>query len=242
MNGSLEANRVLIDGIRAADISASVEILVCPPFPYLASVAEALGSSQVAIGAQTVSEFSQGAYTGEVEAGMLCDLGVTYALLGHSERRSIYGESDEAVAAKFKTAVAAGLKPILCVGETLEEREAGQTEAVVSRQIQVVVEHCGINAFKEAVIAYEPVWAIGTGRTASPEMAEAVHTSIRSLIASHDDSLAAGMRILYGGSMKAANAADLLSQENIDGGLIGGASLVADDFMAIASAAAGLSG
>lgn len=238
MNGRRDANKALVDGILAkTDAAPGVELLVCPPYPYLGDVSTALGGTAVALGAQSVSEHASGAFTGEVEADMLSEFGVSYVLVGHSERRSLYGETDSDVAAKFQAATKAGLKPVLCVGETLEEREAGQTRDVVTRQIDAVLNLCGISAFANAVIAYEPVWAIGTGKTATPEMAEEVHAQIRQQISAHDAKIAQATRILYGGSMKAANADGLLSQANIDGGLIGGASLAADDFMAIAAAA-----
>ncbi len=238
MNGRREANKALVDGILAqTDTAPGVELLVCPPYPYLSEVSSALAGGSVALGAQSVSEHSSGAFTGEVEADMLSECGVRYVLVGHSERRSLFGESNADVAAKFKAASNAGLTPVLCVGETLEQREAGETRDVVSQQIDAVLDLCGISAFDGAVIAYEPVWAIGTGKTATPEMAEEVHAQIRQQISAHDAKIAQETRILYGGSMKAANADGLLSQANIDGGLIGGASLAADDFMAIAVAA-----
>ena len=237
MNGSRDSNAALLNGIVAGAPAGNVELLVCPPYPYLADVAETLQASDIQLGAQSVSEHAQGAYTGEVEASMLVDLGVSYVIVGHSERRSLFGEGDAAIAGKFLAAVKAGLKPILCVGETLEEREADETDSVVTRQIEAVIGRCGVKAFKDAVVAYEPVWAIGTGRTATPEMAEDVHALIRKRIESEDRSIGAAIRILYGGSMKPANAAGLLEMPDIDGGLIGGASLAAEDFLGIAAAA-----
>lgn len=243
MNGSRKANAGLLDAIleRRGEAQA-VELLVCPPFPYLVEVGERLrsagGSPAVALGAQDVSAREPGAYTGEVAAAMLSEVGCEYAIVGHSERRSLHGEDDALVAGKFVAAQSAGLTPILCVGETLEQREANETEAVIERQVSAVVERAGIDAFARAVIAYEPVWAIGTGRTATPEQAGEVHAAIRALLAGHDAKIAGDLRILYGGSCKAANAAGLFAMPDIDGGLIGGASLDAAEFTAIAAAAA----
>ena len=241
MNGSSAVNAELvagiIDGVPAGD---GFTLLVCPPFPYLAAIAAQAGGSAVRVGAQNVSEHDKGAYTGEVSPGMLRDVGCEYVIVGHSERRSLYGETSAQVAAKFVAAQAAGLTPILCVGETLEEREAGTTEAVIDEQLDAVLDAAGAEAFAAAVIAYEPVWAIGTGMTATPEQAQDVHKHIRGRLAAQSDSIAAGVQILYGGSMKGENAAGLLGQPDIDGGLIGGASLKAEDFLAIASAAAAL--
>ena len=240
MNGSNAANAELLDGIVSGVPDGSgFSMLVCPPFPYLAAAARMLRGSGVKLGAQTVSEHESGAYTGEVAPAMLKDIGCEYVIVGHSERRAIYGESSFQVAAKFKAAQAAGLTPILCVGETLEERESGATESVVDYQLGAVLDAAGIAAFASAVIAYEPVWAIGTGKTATPEQAQDVHRHIRAKLAEQDADVAAGVRILYGGSMKGDNAAGLLGMPDIDGGLIGGASLKANDFLAIASAAAG---
>ncbi len=210
---------------------------VCAPFPYLAQVQGLLTGSPVAWGAQNLSQHEKGAFTGEVSAGMLRDFGCAYVIVGHSERRALYGESDEVVAAKYEAAQKAGLTPILCVGETLEEREGGVTEQVVARQLDAVTARCGVASLAKAVVAYEPVWAIGTGKTASPEQAQAVHAFIRGRIAAQDKAVADGLVIQYGGSMKAANAAELLSQPDIDGGLIGGASLEAKEFLAICQAA-----
>jgi len=239
MNGDSASNTELVAGIIAgAPESDRVKLLICPPFPYLAAVAGQVAGSRVALGAQTVSEHTAGAYTGEVAAPMLRELGCEYVIVGHSERRSLYGESSDAVAAKFKAALAAGLRPILCVGETLAERESGNTEAVIDKQLNAVLAGVGIAEFATAVIAYEPVWAIGTGMTASPEQAQDVHSHIRAALSGHDVDIAASLQILYGGSMKGENAAGLLAMPDIDGGLIGGASLKAADFLAIAEAAA----
>jgi triosephosphate isomerase len=239
MNGSNEANEALVSGIVAGVPEGSgFRLLVCPPFPYLSAVAAQVAGSPVKVGAQNVSEHEAGAYTGEVAPGMLRDIGCDYVIVGHSERRALYGESSFQVAAKFQAAQGAGIVPILCVGETLEEREAGSTESVVDYQLGAVLDAAGIGAFANAVIAYEPVWAIGTGMTATPEQAQDVHKHIRAQLAQKDESIAARVQILYGGSMKGENAAGLLAMPDIDGGLIGGASLKANDFLAIAAAAA----
>ena len=239
MNGSIAANRELVAGIAAGVPAGSgFSMLVCPPFPYLGSVGSALEGTAVRLGAQNVSEHASGAYTGEVAPSMLKDLGCEYVIVGHSERRAMYGESSFQVAAKFQAAQGAGLTPILCVGETLEEREEGATENVVDFQLNAVLDAAGIGAFASAVVAYEPVWAIGTGVTATPEQAQEVHRHIRARLAEVDAGIAASTQILYGGSMKGENAAGLLTMPDIDGGLIGGASLKADDFLAIAAAAA----
>jgi len=235
MHGSLAENAALLSALKPA--LAGIEAVVCVPFPYLAQAQSELAGSSIAWGAQNLSEHSKGAYTGEVSASMLRDFGCSYVIVGHSERRSLYGESDQQVAAKFIAAQAGGLVPILCVGESLEEREAGITEQVVARQLDAVISAAGIGALATAIVAYEPVWAIGTGKTASPEQAQAVHAFIRSKIAGLDAAIADALVIQYGGSVKAANAAELLAQPDIDGGLIGGASLVADEFAAICQAA-----
>lgn len=239
MNGSNAANKALVagllDGVPEGD---GFELLVCPPFPYLAAVAQQAAGSKVSVGAQNVAEHEAGAYTGETAPSMLVDVGCAYVIVGHSERRAMYGESSQQVAAKYVAAQAAGLRPILCVGETLEERESGTTESVINEQLDAVVELAGIASIANAVIAYEPVWAIGTGMTATPDQAQDVHRHIRARLAIADAELAAKVQILYGGSMKGENAPGLLSMEDIDGGLIGGASLKARDFLAIAQAAA----
>jgi len=241
MNGSTAANTELVAGIVAGVPAGSgFSLLVCPPFPYLASVVAQAAGSAVKVGAQNVSEHEKGAFTGEVAPSMLADIGCDYVIIGHSERRALYGETSAQVAAKFLAAQAAGITPILCLGESLAEREAGTTEAVIDEQLDAVLEAAGVDAFAHAVIAYEPVWAIGTGMTASPEQAQDVHRHIRGRLAAQNENIAAGVQILYGGSMKGENAAGLLGQPDIDGGLIGGASLKADDFLAIAKAAAGL--
>ena len=241
MNGSKAANAELVDGIVAGmPQSDSVELLICPPFPYLAAIAAKLSGTGVALGAQNVSQHQAGAYTGETAPSMLSDIGCTYVLVGHSERRAIVGESSEMVAAKFQAAQDAGLIAVLCVGETQQQREAKQTEAIVDEQLNAVIDGSGIQAFSNAVIAYEPVWAIGTGLTATPEQAQDVHRHIREVLAARDQDVADAVRILYGGSVKGDNAAGLFSKPDIDGGLIGGASLKSADFLAIAEAAASL--
>jgi triosephosphate isomerase len=241
MNGSDAANAELVDGIIAGmPQSATVELLVCPPFPYLAAMAAKLSGTGVALGAQNVSQYESGAYTGETAPSMLSDVGCEYVIVGHSERRAIMGESSETVAAKFQAAQDAGLKPVLCVGETQGEREANQTEAVVDEQLNAVLDAAGIEALQNAVIAYEPVWAIGTGLTATPEQAQDVHRHIREVLAARNKEIADAVRILYGGSVKGDNAAGLFGKPDIDGGLIGGASLKSADFLAIAEAAASL--
>jgi len=237
MHGSRSMATALVNEIAAAK-PASIDVAVFPPFPYLAELAWQYAKSGLGIGAQDVSEHEgQGAYTGEVSAAMLADIGAQWALVGHSERRHYHGESDELVARKFAAARAGGLTPILCVGETLEQREAGQTEAVIARQLHAVLALNGIASFDTAVIAYEPIWAIGTGRTASPEQAQQVHAFIRSQLETEDVMIARLTRLLYGGSVKAANAAVLFAQADVDGGLIGGASLAASDFLGICAAA-----
>jgi triosephosphate isomerase len=238
MNGSKASIKTLLDGLKAgiAGVQAA-EVAVCPPFVYLDDVAQQLRGTRIAVGAQNVSNEPSGAFTGEISASMLKDFGCTYVIVGHSERRSFYGDTDLLVAKKFAAARAAGLTPILCVGETLEEREKNITQAVVARQLDAVIELEGAAALGSAVIAYEPVWAIGTGRTATPEQAQEVHAFIRQRIAGHDAGVAAKIQILYGGSVKASNAEVLFGQADIDGGLIGGAALNADEFLAICRAA-----
>jgi triosephosphate isomerase len=236
MHGSLAMAEALVGEVAAA-LPAGVDVAVLPPFPYLAALTEWIAGRRISIGAQDLSEHAQGAYTGEVSAAMLKDIGCTFVLAGHSERRRCHGESDDLVARKFIVAQSAGLVPILCVGETLEERDAGATESVIARQLDAVVARAGIEAFSTSVVAYEPVWAIGTGRTASPAQAQAVHGFIRDKLAGLDGTIAGSLRILYGGSVKPSNAAELFGQLDVDGGLIGGASLVAQDFLAICIAA-----
>ncbi len=238
MNGSLVSNQALLDAIvPAVALLDGMKCVVCAPFPYLAQVRQVLRGSNIAWGAQDLCQFDNGAYTGGVAAAMLTDFGCHYVIVGHSERRSVFGEADEVVAAKFEAALKAGLTPILCLGESLAEREAEVTEKIVARQLDAVVTRSGVRALARAVVAYEPVWAIGTGRTATPEQAQAVHAYIRSRVAAADQAVAAALLILYGGSVKAANSARLFGMPDIDGGLIGGASLIADEFSAICRAA-----
>ncbi|MGK7297302.1 MAG: triose-phosphate isomerase [Candidatus Wenzhouxiangella sp. M2_3B_020] len=236
MNGSTDMAESLAAAVGRGAGGAS-DVAILPPFPYLATVAKALAGTDVALGAQDLSERSEGAFTGDVSGAMLADVGARYVLVGHSERRALHGETDEVAAEKFMAARRAGLQPVLCVGETRDEREAGRTETVIAAQVDVVLGAGGIEAFDAAVIAYEPVWAIGTGLVATPEQAQRVHAFIRARLADHDATIAGQIRILYGGSMKPRNAADLIACDDIDGGLIGGASLDADDFLAIVSAA-----
>ncbi|MCD9007241.1 triose-phosphate isomerase [Luteimonas sp. XNQY3] len=235
LHGSRTFATGLVDAI-AARLPAGVEAIVLPPFPYLPLVAQA--AQGVDVGAQDISAHDTGAYTGEVSAAMVADVGARYALVGHSERRQYHGEADVLVAAKFVAARAAGLVPILCVGETRGQREAGRTEDVIAAQVEAVLAEAGIAAFDGAIVAYEPVWAIGTGLTASPGQAQAVHAFLRGVVARQDARIADSLPLLYGGSCKPDNAAALFSQPDVDGGLIGGASLAAEDFLAIAAAAA----
>ncbi|MBC8520265.1 MAG: triose-phosphate isomerase [Gammaproteobacteria bacterium] len=238
MNGSLESIRALVAGLKSGIGEVNVaEMAVCPPAAYLAEVSALVAGTDIALGGQDLSNAASGAYTGEVAGSMLNDFNCKYVIVGHSERRNIRGESDELVAEKFKAAQDAGITPILCVGELLEEREEGVTEAVCARQIDAVINAYGVAALENSIIAYEPVWAIGTGKTASPEQAQEVHAFIRAHVGKQDQAVADGLRIQYGGSMNAGNAADLLAQPDIDGGLIGGASLKAEDFLAIGRAA-----
>ncbi len=238
MNGSKASIKELLDGIKAGiGEVVNADMAVCAPAIYLADVQSQLEGSAVAWGAQDVSKHESGAYTGELSTSMLKEFGCTYAIIGHSERREYHGESDETVAEKFVAARNAGIIPILCVGETLEEREGGITEQVVARQLDAVIKAVGVDGLVDGVIAYEPVWAIGTGKTASPEQAQQVHAFIRGRVAEGSADVAAKVQILYGGSMNPGNAAELLAQEDIDGGLIGGASLKADSFLDIGRAA-----
>jgi len=238
MNGTRSSIKELLEGVKAgmSDVK-SAEVAVCAPSIYLADVSEQLSGSAVAWGGQNLSTEAKGAFTGEISAEMLLDFKCEYVIVGHSERRTLYGETDEIVAEKFEVARKAGLKPILCIGESLDERESGVTIDVCSRQINAVIEKSGVEALTDGVIAYEPIWAIGTGVTATPEQAQETHAAIRKMIAEKDASVAEKVRIQYGGSMNAANAAELLAMEDIDGGLIGGASLKAEDFLAICKAA-----
>ena len=238
MNGSLEQNQALltavVGGIHSLD---SVDCAVCVPFPYLAQTQTLLNNTRLAWGAQNISQYNHGAYTGEVSASMLVDFGVRFVIVGHSERRALFGESDQLVAEKFKAVQTAELIPVLCVGETLAQREANKTEDVIARQLEAVIELTGVEALANAVIAYEPVWAIGTGKTAASQQAQDVHAFIRNKIAARDNQVAGNVRIIYGGSVKADNARELFAMPDIDGGLIGGASLVAEDFVSICKAA-----
>lgn len=238
MHGSRAANAslvaALLDLIRP---QSSAEVLLCPPYVYLWETGRLLKDTDVQLGAQSVCAEPAGAFTGEVSAAMLKDVGCRYALVGHSERRQVYGEGDALVARKFVAAQAQGLVPVLCVGETLEEREGAATASVVSRQLEAVLSVTGAGAFARAVVAYEPVWAIGTGRNATPEQAQDVHALIRGKVAALDGTIAESLRILYGGSVKASNARDLFAMPDIDGGLVGGASLKADEFARICAAA-----
>ncbi|MEJ6023874.1 triose-phosphate isomerase [Ramlibacter sp. PS4R-6] len=239
MNGSLAANEALVRAVAQGMGNAQCDVAVCVPAPYLAQVAQLRAGTKLELGAQDVSKHEQGAYTGEVSAAMLRELGVRYAIVGHSERRQYHGETDELVADKAKAALAHGVTPIVCVGETLAEREAGQTADVVKRQMAAVI-HVNGHCISEIVVAYEPVWAIGTGKTATPEQAQEVHALLRAQLkaaSTHPERV----HILYGGSMNAANAATLLAQPDIDGGLIGGASLKAPDFLQIIAAASAAS-
>lgn len=237
MHGSLQGNAALLADLVAGTATLTAAVIVCPPYPYLAQVAALLAGSKIAVGAQNLSEQTAGAFTGEVAGAMLKELGCGYVLVGHSERRTLYGESDALVAAKFVAAQQQGLIPVLCVGETQSERDAAQTGQVVARQIMAVIDLVGVAALANAVIAYEPVWAIGTGKVATPALAQEVHAFIRQLVAVQDAALAAELQLLYGGSVKPQNAAELFGQPDIDGGLIGGASLLATDFLAICAAA-----
>ncbi len=236
MNGSLQTVIELVEGIKAGE-AGKARLAVCPPAVYLMKVGGMLDGSGIALGAQNVCDQETGAFTGEISASMLKESGCQYAIVGHSERRALYQESDELVARRFAMATASGLVPILCIGETLEQREKGVTEAVVSRQLDAVIEQQGVSVIGQAVIAYEPVWAIGTGKVATPEQAQAVHGFIREKLATLDAGVADKVQILYGGSMNPANAGELLSKPDIDGGLIGGASLKAADFLAIGQSA-----
>jgi triosephosphate isomerase len=235
MNGSRADNDRWLQQFGAAP--SGCDSVVCPPLVYLAQVAQALAGSALQVGAQNVSERPAGAWTGEVSVEMLRDVGATWVIVGHSERRAAYGETNEVVAAKTERALAGGLRPIVCVGETLEQREQGRTVEVIAAQLAAVLQRCPVPQLCAGAIAYEPVWAIGTGRTASPAQAQEVHAAIRAQLAALEPAGAAALRILYGGSVKPANARELFAQPDIDGGLIGGASLVAADFLAICAAA-----
>ncbi len=238
MHGSRSETRELLDGIqRGLGEAFPAEVMVVPPYPYLPLAASLVADAGLILGAQDISAHAAGAYTGEVSGAMLVDCGCRAVLVGHSERRSLHGETDADVAAKFCAAVEVGLTPVLCVGETLAEREQGQTQAVVSRQIGRVLEAAGIAVFNSAVVAYEPVWAIGTGQTATPAQAQEVHEAIREQLIADDATIGGLVRILYGGSVKPDNAAEIFAQQDIDGGLIGGASLKVESFVSICRAA-----
>jgi triosephosphate isomerase (TIM) len=239
MNGSFVESRKLVSALRAAVGGAThAEMLVAPPYVYLPAVKEWLAGSAILLAGQDLSaRQGGGAYTGEVSGAMLADVGCSHVIVGHSERRTLYGEADAVVATKFLAAQAANLVPILCVGETLAERDAGETERTVRRQLAAVLDAAGVDAFGRAIVAYEPVWAIGTGRTASPEQAQEVHGLIRAMVASRNATIASSLTILYGGSVKGANARALFAMDDIDGGLVGGASLVASEFLDIFRAA-----
>jgi len=238
MNGSRDSIKALLDGLKSG-ISAvdKADVAVCAPYIYLSDVADQLEGTPIAWGAQNVSTEASGAFTGEISASMIKDFSCSYIIVGHSERRTLYGETDDIVAKKFGVVLEAGMTPIFCIGETLEEREKGVTEDVVARQVQAVIDAHGAEALGKSVIAYEPVWAIGTGKTATPEQAQDVHAFIRGMIAKANAGVAEKIIIQYGGSMNAGNAKELLAQPDIDGGLIGGASLKADDFLTICTSA-----
>jgi len=238
MHGGLSDNAALLGAVMAGSKGLQrAQMAVCVPYPYLAQAQQLLGSSRVSWGAQNVSQHAKGAFTGEVSAAMLREFACTYAIVGHSERRALFGEDSDTVALKYQAAAEAGLTPILCLGETLQQREAGETERVVDAQLSAVTSRLSWKALAKGVIAYEPVWAIGTGKTATPDQAQAVHSYLRKRIMSEDAEVAGNLRLLYGGSVKAANAAELFAMPDIDGGLIGGASLDATEFNAICAAA-----
>lgn len=237
LNGSLASNEALLSALRRDIAKGGAECAVCVPAPYLAQVRGLLEGSAIAWGAQDVSRYDKGAYTGEVSGPMLAELGCRYAIVGHSERRTLFGETDALVAEKYAAARRAKLVPVFCVGETLEEREQGRTEAVLARQLDALLAHCGAAELGGGIVAYEPVWAIGTGRTATAAQAQQAHAFLRERVAGRDSKVAEGLRILYGGSVKGGNAAELFAMADVDGGLVGGASLVAEEFVAIWRAA-----
>jgi len=237
MNGTTNSVRELISGIKAGLDGPSCEVVVCPPFVYLPVVAAEIAGSAIKLSAQNMCDKDAGAFTGEISGPMLKDIGCEYVILAHSERRAMFGETDEVAARKYAAALNNNLKPIFCIGETLGEREQDITEDVIARQIDAIINTEGVASLANAILAYEPVWAIGTGKTATPDQAQSVHAFIRNRIANLDAGIADSLRILYGGSMNPGNAADLIAQPDIDGGLIGGASLKADDFLAIINAA-----
>jgi len=237
MHGSRSSVQQLLDGLVAGleSVPTATELAVCPSFVHLELTRQVVAETRIAVGAQNAHAEASGAFTGEVAAAMLGELGVSYVLVGHSERRQLFGESDAEVAAKFVAVQQQSMTPVLCLGETLDQREEGKTEATVLAQLDAILDHSGAESLRKAVIAYEPVWAIGTGKTASPEQAQQVHRVIREHLATHDADVAATTRILYGGSVKSGNAGELFAQPDIDGGLVGGASLKADEFLAIAT-------
>jgi triosephosphate isomerase len=241
MHGSRESISELLATIDSSCLDPAIEIAVCPTSLHIAEVVEQLSksskNSRIAVGAQNVCDAESGAFTGEVSAQMLAEFGVCYVLVGHSERRELYGESDQLVAAKAAAAISSGLTPVVCVGETLAQRQEGKTECVVLRQLNAVVHQIGIEGIEKCIVAYEPVWAIGTGETASPAQAQEVHAALRNRLQQLDAALAETTPILYGGSVKASNAAELFAQPDIDGGLVGGASLKAEEFNAICASA-----
>ena len=242
-NWKLNGNRSMVNSLVAAvdqhaTSAVAVDVVICPPFPYLSASGELVRAKNAHLGAQNVAQETKGAYTGEVSADMLVEMGCHYVIVGHSERRQFYGETDVIVATKFVRAQEAGLIPIACVGESLEQREQGEMEATIVRQVRAIINEAGVANMPTAVIAYEPIWAIGTGKTASPAQAQEVHALVRNELAKQSAQVAEQVRVLYGGSVKADNAAELFAQVDIDGGLIGGASLDADQFNAIVSAAA----
>ena len=238
MNGDLASNQALLEAVVPAIVPLTgIKCALCVPFPYLGQTRQMLSGTSLAWGAQDLCQYDNGAYTGGVSAAMLTDFGCRYVIVGHSERRSVFGETDDVVSAKFDAASRAGLTPILCVGETLPQRDAGVTETTIARQLDSVIARSGAAALARAVIAYEPVWAIGTGRTATPEQAQAVHAFIRGRVDATEPAAGSALPMLYGGSVKAANSANLFAMPDIDGGLIGGASLIADEFAAICSTA-----
>ncbi|WP_019530764.1 triose-phosphate isomerase [Dasania marina] len=238
MHGSQELVHSLLTGLQAQATQGDfADTAVCPPAVFLAQAATLLTDGRIALGAQNVSQHEQGAYTGEVSAPMLAELGCRYVIIGHSERRALFAETDALIAEKFIAAQAAGLTPILCLGESLQQRESGQALAFVAEQLTAIIDKVGIAAFDKAVLAYEPIWAIGTGVTASPEQAQAVHQHLRAVLAQYSEPAAVALQILYGGSANAANAALLFAQPDIDGALVGGASLKVDDFSVICRAA-----
>jgi triosephosphate isomerase len=239
LHGSRAANQALLSELeRRVKPEWPIDVVVFPPYVYLADAARLLEGGSIGVGAQDVGAEAGGAFTGQVSAAMLKDVGCRYVIVGHSERRRLYHEDDALVARKFAAVLAVGLTPVLCVGETLQEHENHQAEIVVARQIEAVIAMNGITSFAQAIVAYEPVWAIGTGRTATPQQAQGIHAFVRSRLAGQDAKIASQLRILYGGSVKGGNAAELFLMPDVDGGLVGGASLSADEFLEISAAAA----